>query len=152
MSKRKPHIQELDPTVVSEVFMRRVAILAMGGSTKSAIAKELGLAVSAIESIQQLEGYKKYLKRVAEDEANFALIGEKTRLQQQLSKAGKVYEKLMDDYLIEGKGAREAATIAQAVHRSAGLDKTEQQMQDTKITIKLPDGADVVTFDAEEVE
>lgn len=148
-NKKTPKITDLDPTVVSEVFTRRIAVLAISGMSSKKIADEMGLAVPAIEAIQKREDYKGYLKNVGEQDLNVEVMRMKHRLANMADKAAKVYEKVMDDYLTGKTNARDAVTVAQSVSRAIGADKDEGVKADTSITVILPGGKDVVTFDAE---
>lgn len=149
MTKKTPPLSHIDTTVVSEVFTRRVAVLAMGGMSSRKIAEEMGLSKDAIEEIQAGETYKSYLKHVGEQDMNVEVIRMKHRLASMADKAAKVYEKVMQDYLDGKSGARDAVTVAQSVTRAIGADKDEGKVQDTTITIVLPGGKEVITFDAE---
>lgn len=147
--KPTPNITQVDPTVVSEVFTRRVAVLAMGGMSSKKIADEMGLSKDAIEKIQQGEVYKGYLKHVGEQDMNVEVIRMKHRLSTMAEKAAKVYEKVMEDYLTGKSGARDAVTVAQSITRAIGADKGEEKQQDASITVILPGGKDVVTVKAD---
>ena len=150
MSKKK-QITQFDPTIVSEVFIRRVAVLAMAGQSSKKIGEELGLAENAILSIQKGEEYKKLVSRIGEQELTFAVAGMKTKLARMGDKAAKVYEKIMDDYLEGGKNARDAISAAQSVSRALGVDRSEDKPQDATLTVVLPTGAEVLTIPAEKV-
>lgn len=145
----KPQFKDLDPTAVSEVFTRQVAILAMGGGSVKKIAEQLGQTPATIEAIQKLDSYKEILKGVGERDLNFEVMKMKMALSGMATKAVKVYEKVMDDYLAGKSGARDAVTVAQSVTRAMGADKDEGRQQDATITVVLPGGKDVVTFEAE---
>jgi hypothetical protein len=149
MAKKTAKAADLDPTVVSEIFTRRIAVLAMGGMTARKIADEVGLSAPAIEAIQKGETYKGYLKHVGEQDMNIEVMRMKFRLANMADKAAKVYEKVMEDYLSGKSGARDAVTVAQSISRAIGADKDEGKVQDTQLTIVLPGGKDVITFDAE---
>jgi hypothetical protein len=149
MSEKKTPLAQLDPTVVSEVFTRQVAILAMGGKSSRKIAEELGQTPATIEAIQKRDDYKALLKGIGERDLNFEVMKMKMALSGMATKAVKVYEKVMDDYLAGKSGARDAVTVAQSVTRAMGADKDEGRQQDATITVVLPGGKDVVTFEAE---
>jgi len=148
---KKKQITQFDPTIVSEVFIRRVAVLAMAGQSSKKIGEELGLAENAILSIQKGEEYKKLVSRIGEQELTFAVAGMKTKLARMGDKAAKVYEKIMDDYLEGGKNARDAISAAQSVSRALGVDRSEDKPQDATLTVVLPTGAEVLTIPAEKV-
>lgn len=147
--KKTPKIGDIDPTVVSEIFTRRVAVLAMGGMSARKIADDMGLAHTAIEAIQKREDYKKHIKHVGEQELGVAVLRMKWELSGMSSTAVKVYQKVMQDYLDGKTGARDAVTVAQSITRAIGADKDEGKVQDTQLTIVLPGGKDVITFDAQ---
>lgn len=148
-TKNAPHINQVDPTVVSEIFTRRVAVLAMGGMTSKKIAEEMGLSKDAIEGIQKGDIYKSYLKHVGEQDMNVEVMRMKHRLSGMAEKAAKVYDKVMDDYLEGKSNARDAVTVAQSISRAIGADKDESVKQDANLTIILPGGKETITFDAE---
>lgn len=147
--KPTPKATDLDPTVVSEIFTRRVAVLAMGGMTSRKIANEMGLSQDAIEKIQQREDYKGILKNIGEKDLNFEVAKTKQKLTQLADQSIKVYQKVMQDYLDGKTGARDAVTVAQSVNRAIGADREENKPQDSQLTIVLPGGKEIVTFDAE---
>lgn len=146
---KKPRLDDLDPTAVSEVFTRRVAVMAIGGASSKKIADEMGLTVPAIEAIQSREDYKSYLKNVGEQDLNVEVMRMKHRLAIMADKAAKVYEKVMDDYLSGKTGAKDAVTVAQSVSRSIGADKGEVAQSDTTLTVILPGGKDIITVKAD---
>lgn len=138
--KKTPKIEALDPTVVSEVFTRRVAVLASTSMTSQQIATELGMSKADIESIQKGELYKSYVTKMGEQELIFALAGLKTKLARLGEQATKVYAKVLNDYL-EGKGgARDAVTVAQSITRALGADKSSDRPNDGSLTVILPSG------------
>lgn len=152
MSSKKPKLTDLDPTVVSEVFTRRVAVLAITGKTSAEIGKELGFSAQQIALIQRGDGYKKLVERMGEQEMVFAVSRGKTRLAGMVDDAADVIRKVMKDYLNDKGSARDAIVAAQTVNRSIGVDKEDGRTNDTNLTVILPGGTEPVTFKAEVVE
>lgn len=152
MSSKKPKLTDLDPTVVSEVFTRRVAVLAMTGRTSAQIGEELGFTAKQIAQIQSGETYKKYVAKTGEQEMVFATSRGKTQLAGMIDDATKVMRRAMKDFIEEGKGGRDAIVAAQTVIRATGLDRQEDKTNDTNLTVILPGGSEPVTFKAEIVD
>lgn len=148
---RKPKLTDLDPTVVSEVFTRRVAILAIAGKTSAEIGKDMGLTSAQIGAIQRGDGYKKLVERMGEQEMLFAVSQGKTRMAGMVNDAADVIRKVMKDYLNDKGSARDAIVAAQTVNRSVGVDKEGDKQNDTNITIQFPAGIEPMTFEAEKV-
>lgn len=152
MSKKKPTINQLDPTVVSEVFVRRVAVLSISGSTAKQIGEQYGFSEAAIKALQERDDYKELVQKAGEQEMTFSLAKLKTRLMRMGDKAAKVYEKVMDDYLEGRGGARDAVNVAQSITRALGADKGENQQTDATLTVVLPGGSEIVTIPTEKVK
>lgn len=151
MSK-KPKYTDLDPTIVSEVFTRRIAVLAMAGASKKAIAKELGQTEHTIKQIQESPAYKQFVTLAGEQEFNYATRTGRLELARQVQLATKVTEKAMKDYLDGTGGGREGLEAAKTVFRANAIDQTENQQQQAKLTVVLPTGAEAVTFETEKVD
>jgi len=154
MTRKPPAkgLKNLDVTVVSEVFTRRVAVLAISGHTSAEISSEMGLSAVAIKDIQAGALYKKYVSRIGEQEMLFAVSRFKTRLAEMGEDATKVYAKVMRDYLRGQGSARDAVTVSQSISRSLGVDKGNDTPHDTKLTIVLPGGSEIITFPGEKVQ
>ncbi len=151
MSK-KTKLTDLDPTVVSEVFTRRVAILAVSGKTAKQIGDELGFSAQQITHIQRGDQYKKLVAHMGEQELAFAASRGKTQMAGMVDDAMSVMRKVMKDYL-GGKGsARDAVTVAQTVNRGVGIEKSEDKQNDTQLTVILPGGAEPVTYEVKAEE
>lgn len=147
------NLKSLDPTVVSEVFTRRVAVLAMSGMSAAQIAEDTGLAPTAIKSIQETDIYKKYVTRAGEQEMQVALMRAKARLAAQVDTAGEVYEKVMRDYLDGKSGARDAVVVAQSVHRAVGVDNDNAVQGDQTLIVNMPNGiTSTISVKPEKVE
>lgn len=152
MSK-KPSSKDLDPTVVSEVFTRRVAVLAMSGKSSAQIAEDMGVSVALVKTIQRAEPYKKLVERIGEQEMMFAVSRGKTRLAGMVDTAADVVHKVMRDYL-DGKtnSARDAIVAAQTVNRSVGVDKMDDKPGDASITVNFGGIVEPMTIEAEVVK
>jgi hypothetical protein len=149
---KKQDIRYIDPTVIDEVLTRRVAVLAINSASVPDIMKQLALSRQAVEMIQASPKYKEVVAKAGQEETEKALTKAKLDLTRLSSKAVKVIDKAMQDYLDGNGSAREAVGATQLVLKAAGIHETEEKAADANITIIMPSGVETVTYEAQKEE
>jgi len=146
------NINHMDKTYVEEVLTKQVATFLLSNPSITDCAKQFSITTAAVRRITNSPKYKELVSTKGDEELGPALQQAKAQLARLTTKSVKVLEKAMDVYLETGTGGREAMTSATIQLKAVGLNEEQEKQQDTSITVVLPSGTEIKTYDAEKVE
>lgn len=131
-----------------EALMRQVAALELVGMSQREIAKQLGVAATAVAKAKDSPRYMEIASEGAEREFGPALVRARAKMSKLLDKAVARIEKVLDS-----GGDSDGLKAASMILKVTGLEQQEQKTADTSIQVFLgnSDEPKVIEVESNEV-